>query len=285
MESFMFILENSGIYKIISKRDGKYYPGSSKHLLYRTRQNGRKEEHFYSLRRGSHHCRHLQRAYNKYGEKNFEFVIIKNNIPEDRLLVEEQKLLDIARTEPKMCYTSNFIAGRVEMTKSLRKKMSSSRKLLFKNGYTSPMKGKKHTPLTKLRMSLASPIRKSIKQINKDTGKLIRIWSTITEAAKFFKLTGCSSICAALHGENETSCGFVWQYNDGTKYPKFKKKIRVYYNQKKVHQIDLNTKKIIKTWTSLMSAARSLGKRSCCDITEVCRGTRNAAFGFKWAYA
>jgi hypothetical protein len=121
----MFILENSGVYKIVSKRDGKYYPGSSKHLI--KGKHNRKSQHFYMLRRNIHHCQHLQRAYNQYGKENFEFVIIKNNIPIDQLLIEEQKLLDIARTEPEMCYTHNYLADRIEMNPETKRKMSLAR--------------------------------------------------------------------------------------------------------------------------------------------------------------
>jgi len=112
-----FIIENSGIYKLINKTNGKYYPGSSKHLLKQKGHPGRKREHFYMLENNNHHCPHLQNAYNKDIREgkldNYEFVIIQNNIPEDQLLVEEQKLLDYARDfEPEMCYTYNYIASK-----------------------------------------------------------------------------------------------------------------------------------------------------------------------------
>ena len=117
-----FNIEDSGIYKIISKKDGKYYPGSSQHML---RGSGnRKYQHFYQLRKNKHWCNHLQHAYNLYGESNFEFIIIKNNIPIDQLFTEEQKLLDIAKTEPEKCYTNNFRADRPEITPEIRIKLS-----------------------------------------------------------------------------------------------------------------------------------------------------------------
>jgi group I intron endonuclease len=149
----MFNIENSGIYKIISKRDGKYYPGSSKKLL--KVSGNRKSQHFTSLKRNQHHCSHLQNAYNKYGKDNFEFIIIKNNIPEHQLLIEEQKLLNIAQTQPEMCYTRNYTAGRVNFTKEIRDKISKSTKQLYKNGYINPMKDKYHKLSTKIKISLA----------------------------------------------------------------------------------------------------------------------------------
>ena len=291
----MFILENSGVYKIISKRDGKYYPGSSKHLLAQVGNHGRKYEHFYHLRKGEHHCRHLQYAYNKYGENNFIFVIIKNHIPENQLLIEEQKLLDIAKTEPKMCYSKNYVAGKVEMTPEVRKKISIANtgrqtflgrhhtqeakeklrlfnigkklsqevkdkisqakkgqlmgelnpnfgnklsekqthrqseiwKEKYKNGYVSPRIGRKHSyeTITKMQKSHKNQDMsfcwKPVKQINKDTGEVIREWESITQAAQTFSnplsaQTCIGSVCRKSQGKagriNKTAYGFKWEF-------------------------------------------------------------------------
>lgn len=55
------------IYKIVNKINGKFYIGSTINL------EKRKNRHLNSLRNNIHHCFHLQKAYNKYGEDAFYF--------------------------------------------------------------------------------------------------------------------------------------------------------------------------------------------------------------------
>ena len=89
-----------GIYKIKNKVTEDFYIGSSSNC------RRRKVEHFSKLRNNKHKNQHLQRAFIKYGEENFDFVIIAQ-CPKSRLLVEEQKLLD----ELKPKYNNTYIAG------------------------------------------------------------------------------------------------------------------------------------------------------------------------------
>ena len=50
--------------------DGKKYIGQT------TNYNKRSKTHFSKLRDNKHHNEHLQRAFNKYGEKNFKIEIL-----------------------------------------------------------------------------------------------------------------------------------------------------------------------------------------------------------------
>ncbi len=77
----------SGIYKIINKVNGKYYIGSAVHF------NKRWNTHKSRLRRNVHANIHLQNAWNKYGENNFEFIIIEIT-PKIKLAEVEQIYLD-----------------------------------------------------------------------------------------------------------------------------------------------------------------------------------------------
>ena len=58
---------NSGVYRIRDKVNGKFYYGSSLNI------NGRIKEHLRALRQGTHENQHLQNAFNRDGEENFEF--------------------------------------------------------------------------------------------------------------------------------------------------------------------------------------------------------------------
>ena len=79
-----------GIYKIINLVNGKFYIGSSKNLMKRW------GDHLYRLRNNKHLNKHLQNAYNKYGESSFAFVIIESNNTwnEKELREKEQEYLD-----------------------------------------------------------------------------------------------------------------------------------------------------------------------------------------------
>lgn len=68
----------TGIYCIENKINKKQYIGQSIDI------NKRIKRHFSELRKGSHHNRHLQFSFNKYGENNFTSKILEL-CPEDDL--------------------------------------------------------------------------------------------------------------------------------------------------------------------------------------------------------
>jgi hypothetical protein len=76
----------SGIYAIICRVNGKKYYGSS----YNCRN--RKSQHWWELRRNSHKNAYLQRAWNKYGEASFDFVVVQQ-VPFEKLLEIENQYL------------------------------------------------------------------------------------------------------------------------------------------------------------------------------------------------
>lgn len=76
-----------GIYKIISKINGKEYIGSSGDIEHRF------YIHLNDLKNQKHHNIHIQRAYNKYGETNL-FLEIFELCDEEFLLIREQYYLD-----------------------------------------------------------------------------------------------------------------------------------------------------------------------------------------------
>ena len=49
--------------------------------------------------------------------------------------------------------------------------------------------------------------------------------------------------------------------------------------------LDINTLEILKTFSSITEAERYLNKKGGRrHITEVCRGKRKTAYGYKWKY-
>lgn len=94
----------SGIYNIINKINGNVYIGSSKNC------EKRFKTHKLQLKNNTHHCVALQRAIDKYGLDNFDFVIIKQ-VNEKDLLLEEQKEID-TYILGKNCYNTNKFADK-----------------------------------------------------------------------------------------------------------------------------------------------------------------------------
>lgn len=76
-----------GVYHILNTVNGKSYIGSSQNIELRWRI------HRNDLRKGRHHSRHLQRAWDIDGEDAFLFEVLANCQIED-LLIQEQLLID-----------------------------------------------------------------------------------------------------------------------------------------------------------------------------------------------
>ena len=73
-----------GVYCFINICNGKRYIGQSNNL--RKRYN----THRYQLKNGRHHNKHLQRAWNKYGENNFKYIILQICKDSDHAIEREQ---------------------------------------------------------------------------------------------------------------------------------------------------------------------------------------------------
>ena len=77
-----------GIYKIVCKKTGKCYVGSSIDTLTRWKK------HLWCLENNMHHSNKLQNAWNKYGKESFAFDIIEELPDASKLIETEQKHID-----------------------------------------------------------------------------------------------------------------------------------------------------------------------------------------------
>lgn len=95
----------SGVYLIINLHNGKIYVGSSANI------RGRIFEHLKDLRRGCHHNRYLQRAWDKYGEGVFRFEVLET-CPTGLIIQREQYWMDnLDSSNPKIGYNLVAKAG------------------------------------------------------------------------------------------------------------------------------------------------------------------------------
>ncbi len=95
----------SGVYQIRCLPTGKIYVGSTVDLRHRW------EQHYRELRRGDHHNHHLQNGWDKYGEENFEFVVLELVAEPDLLRVEQAWLDKTGCANPEIGFNIFDTAG------------------------------------------------------------------------------------------------------------------------------------------------------------------------------
>jgi group I intron endonuclease len=128
----------TGIYAIVNTKNKKRYIGSAVNVEKRWR------EHLCTLRSGKHHSRHLQAAWNRYGEAAFRFDVVTTCEPQE-LVEQEQFWIDAFQTaEGKHGYN---VASRAGST--LGVKASDETKTRLSQAHM----GKRHTEEAKTKTS------------------------------------------------------------------------------------------------------------------------------------
>lgn len=203
--------------------NGKMYVGQTIHLI-----ESRWKRHIRSAQRGSDHKFH--RAIRKYGEENFlveEVLTVSASTKEElktKLDYVEIRLIKkfgtrkhgynstdggeglVNLSEESLLKISKALKGR-KFSEETRKKMSSAAKLRigelnsnFGNhklaGKNHPLYGKRHSEETKKKISEANLGKKGQSNNTRRVfqyslnGELIRVWNTVLEAKREFKLNG-----------------------------------------------------------------------------------------------
>lgn len=134
-----------GVYKILNRKNGKFYIGSS--IDVEKRFSSHKKE----LIAGTHNNKHLQNAWNKYGEDSFEFLVIEEVSDINELRNRETYYLQSTKcTNPDIGYNlldnANIGLG-VQASTEIRQKIS-----VACSGDKNGNYGRKHTEEEKVRM-------------------------------------------------------------------------------------------------------------------------------------
>lgn len=181
----------TGVYQIRNVINGKVYVGSTS-----TGIANRWSQHKRDLKKGVHHNRFLQRAWNKGGEESFVFEILEE-CPPEACVVREQVWLNVllkkvGRIDQERCYNLSAVADStlgVRYSEEVRKKMSSMRL-----GPKSYMYGKHHP----------AEVRKKISDANMGKQRSEETCKKIAEArrGKHPSAETCRKMAASRSGEN-----------------------------------------------------------------------------------
>jgi group I intron endonuclease len=134
--------EKSGVYMIYNKKTKKTYIGSAIDLI------KRRDSHLSYLRNNKHHSEHLQKSWNKYGDKEFVFYLIEYVKDKNILKKIEQFYLDnilFASEENDNFYLYGYNKARNAERPALGIKISDEQKSLSSErmkGKNNPMYGK-----------------------------------------------------------------------------------------------------------------------------------------------
>lgn len=236
-----------GIYLITNIVNNKKYVGQSINIQQRWKQ------HIYYLNNNKHSNRHLQGAWNKYGESNFTFSILESCDQQDAAFLNAREKFWIQEFDS------------------------------YNNGYNLDLGGQgssgyKHTEeeLQKMRQ-IQHP--KPIVQLDENFN-LIREWDSCSQASKALHLfvLGIKK-CCRHEDHQKTIGGYYWLYKEEFEDPSFDPSIiKVCQFPKKVDLYD-NKMNYIRTYDSIRQASIDL-KVNATDITHVCNKTRKTAKGY-----
>ncbi len=215
----------SGIYSILNILNNKIYIGSSYDIY------NRFYKHLNDLKANRHHCKHLQNAYNKYGNI-FQLEIIEI-CSKEKLIEREQCWIDFFNPEynsvpfaitgnakGKITYqydldgnfikewkNANIAAEELNLCQLDIRRSSRSNRLRRVGNYI--FRDNKENNLQKYSVS-----GKLIYCFNKK-GEFIKTFTTTIEAAKFCNSdpSHISKICKGLYGFKSTK-GYTFSYNN-----------------------------------------------------------------------
>lgn len=276
-----------GVYKITNLANDKFYIGSSKDLVQRERR------HFSQLRNGTHVNRHLQRAFDKYGEQNFKFEVLEYVIDISTLLQREQHYIDsLDACNGSVGYnlsekaTNCVLTGEKHWThgkppesfawygkhhtEDEKRRIGESQKgpLNHMYGKPSPMRGKHLSDETKEKLSNAlkgKPGYWKGKKLSKQTCEKIRQAAigrkvsdkVIHKSAEWIQHMSDGRKGKCMGAENPNALSIVQLNLDGT---------------------------YVKSFDSGADASRATGINRC-SITNNLKGRNKTAGGYKWMYA
>ena len=259
-----------GIYMIQNKVNGKIYIGQAVNI------EKRWGKHKSELRGNYHINKHLQNAWNKDGESNFEFTVICECDESQLNTMEEYYIYELMTYDDDIGYNKTYGGDSGRPAEETKQKISGAKKGKYcgknspnygrtfseehKRKLSEANKGKTHSEKTRRKMSEA---RKG-KYCGKNNPNYGKHHSKETKKKLSEALKGKNSPNYGKHRSAET-----------------KKKIGEAHS-KPIVQIDPSTNKVVNIWGSGMDAERNGFNQG--NVNECCRGKRKTQGGYKWMY-
>ena len=273
-------MNNISIYRHIFP-NGKVYIG----------QTCQKPEYRWNNGRGYKTSPFIFNAINKYGWDNIEHQILFSNLDQLNADIIEEDLIYYYKQIGKSYNLAN--GGSVnrgwKMSDEAKEKLrilstgrthsdeAKEKIRLSKLGEKNPSYGKSPSKETREKISKAMKGKgtKRVKQIDPESGEVVKIWDSQIEVCEFYK--GNHGLISDAIKRNSLTKGYYWKFEDDNT-PLIKKKNPF---NKEVEQIDKNTLEVIKVWDSLSEVERQLNIPTG-NISKVCKGKRKTAGGFIW---
>jgi group I intron endonuclease len=233
-EKYSEIFNNCGVYFISNNLNNDLYIGSSRNI------KNRFYNHKSSLRNNRHKNKHLQNAWNLYGEENFTFKVVEQHHDIDNILFREKKLISIFNPNYniKQVDCNSFYHSeetKIKISEKSKEKYIKNPSLVGKIreiGLRSAIynKGRKHTKKAKENMSIAAKKRgcshlRSEKVVSKllksreltrkkvvaiKDGVEYMVFDSITNAALF--VNGNTGNIVTGIQKNKIRYGYYWKY-------------------------------------------------------------------------
>jgi group I intron endonuclease len=197
-----------GVYIIRNTINGKLYVGSSNNLKYRIAR------HLYMLKSSTHYNRHLQAAFDKYGQDAFQFQIVEECSIEEQIAREEYYTQLHKALDPSFGYNlapHPFQGARgVKWSEASRAQLSNT----LKQTYASGQRVKifvKHNEQTRKRIGEAGKGRISANRRAIWCHQTGREYSSLHQAAAELRLS-VSTIGDVVTGRHKSAYGFTFEY-------------------------------------------------------------------------
>lgn len=233
-------MKEPSIYIITNNANGKIYIGSAKNYSFRI------NSHKSKLKRNVHTNKHLQNAWNKYGEQNFSFSILEIVRDINVLIKREQHYLDTllhasqdSNDFYKLGYNKVRIAGSnlgykftaegkknvseghkgILASEETKKKMSS-----IHSGKNNHFYGKTHSKDAKTKISkalkgikrndifkdkISKAFSKAVLQYSLEKKEFIKRWDSAKQAEEVLNITHVSAVCRK---ERKSAGKYYWEY-------------------------------------------------------------------------
>ena len=291
-----------GIYMIQNKVNGKIYIGQAVDI-----EGDRWKTHRTCLKGRYHANKHLQRAWNKYGEESFEFSILLECEENQLNTYEQYCIFELMTYDSRIGYNKTYGGGSGRHTEETRKKISKNH--VDFSGEKHPMYGKHISDEHKKKISeankgrtLSDKHRKRLSEVNKGKTLSDETKRKLSEAnkgkcgenspkyGKHMSEEAKRKIGEANKGKilSDETKRKLSEAHKGENNPMYGRTGENNPKSKPIVQLNPNTDEVVNTYSGISEAARQTGFNhgniSACCNNKYLRPGNNIYKGYKWMF-